>query len=187
MSCQDFEAFVLDETLPKPAGHDAHVAGCESCRALKAGHRAALRLHGVAPRRTARLPTERVVRRASIAAALTLVLGGSAGLVALEAWRPAPPAEVALPEVAVDPRAAVEEPALLAPALPDEAPPVDDAWAGLAELHAAVATATTTDPRDDEVLSRAFGPLPEWVAPTKTYPLRALGAAVPHLVYTSED
>jgi hypothetical protein len=177
---------VLDETLPKPAGHDAHVAGCESCRALKAGHRAALRLHGVAPRRTARLPTERVVRRASIAAALTLVVGGSAGLVALEAWWPAPPTDVVAPEVAVDPRAAVEEPALLAPAHAAEAP-VDDAWAGLAELHAAVATATTTDPRDDEVLSRAFGPLPEWVAPSKTYPLRALGAAVPHLVYTSED
>jgi hypothetical protein len=43
------------------------------------------------------------------------------------------------------------------------------------------------DLRDDEVLARSFGALPQWVAPPKTYPLRSLGAAAPRLMFTSED
>jgi hypothetical protein len=187
MSCDPFEAFVLDETLPKPEGHDAHVAGCASCRALKAGHRGALRLQGTALRRPTRLPMERVVHHTSIAAALVLVVGGSAGLFALERSSPAPVPVATLPEESPSPLEAVEAPALVRAVPAVEAAPVDDEWAGFAELHAAVAEATTTDWRDDEVLSRSFGALPQWVAPSKTYPLRALGVAVPHLVYTSED
>lgn len=194
MSCEPFEAFLLDESLDKPAGHDAHVAGCASCRALKSGHLAALRLEGLAPRRAKRVPLAVVSRRASIAAAVTLVVGGLAGLAWLESSPSAPPRA---PVVAHDgprdvrpaPVAVLEGPVPVAPLAPavrvDE--PADETWATLSGLRTALASDLSRDLRDDEVLARSFGALPKWVAPTKTYPLRGLGAAAPRLIYTSED
>jgi len=183
MSCADFEAFILDEALPKPAGHDAHVAACASCRALKAGHRAALALEGVTLRRATKVPLARAQRRLSVMAAVCLVVGGTAGLVALEGRGGETPVEaLGRDAVAVTPSVDVEVPAL-ASVRGEE----DDGWAGLAELQGAVASQSQWTSRDDEVLSRSFGALPAWVAPTKTYPLRRLGAAASHLVYTSED
>ncbi|MEW5740250.1 MAG: hypothetical protein AB1938_15060 [Myxococcota bacterium] len=187
MSCGAFEAFLLDETLPKPDGHDAHVAGCASCRALKAAHLSALSVANHVPRRATRVPVKEARRRLSIIAALMLVVGGTSGLVWLRLSPDAAPAEdsrawamapsVEAPSVEVSP-------VLVAGALePDDAA----AWAGLVDLRDALARDLSSDWRDDEVLSRSFGALPEWVAPTKTYPLRRLGAAASHLIYTSED
>lgn len=189
MSCEPFEAFLLDESTPKPAGHDAHVAGCASCRALKSGHLAALRLEGLAPRRAARVPFAVVSRRASIAAAVVLVVGGLAGLAWLESPgtpAPAPVAVEAPRDVAPAPAVALEGPvAVLGPA--PEAAPVDETWATLSGLRTALARDLSRDLRDDDVLARSFGALPKWLAPTRTSPLRGLGAAAPRLIYTSED
>lgn len=187
MSCEPFEAFLLDESTPKPAGHDAHVAGCASCRALKSGHLAALRLEGLAPRRATRVPLATVSRRASIAAAVVLVVGGLAGLAWLD--HPAAPAPVAVevaPDVAPAPAVAVEGPVPVVAVAP-EPEPADETWATLSGLHTALARDLSRDLRDDDVLARSFGALPKWVAPTKTYPLRGLGAAAPRIIYTSED
>ncbi|MCC6336496.1 MAG: hypothetical protein IT380_21225 [Myxococcales bacterium] len=187
MSCDLHQAFLLDETLPKPDGHDAHVPACERCRALKAGHLAALALKARRPRLAARVPLEAAQRRLSILVAGLLVVGGTAGL----AWlRLAPGAvEAEAPEaLAVDVRPAVDA----------EAPPLEvvarapergaaEEWAGLVDLRDALAKDLSRDLRDDEVLTRSFGALPAWVAPTKTFPLRRLGAAASHLSYTSED
>lgn len=191
MSCQPFETFLLDETAPKPDGHDAHVAGCASCRALKAGHLAALRFDGLAPRRAARVPLAAVQRRAGIAAAVVLVVGGLAGLLALES-SPAPvtavaPAPRVPAPVVAPPAVVVEGPQQVLPASPPDAEPVDEAWGTLSGLPTALAVDLTRDLRDDEVLSRSFGALPGWVAPAKSHPLRGLGAAAPRLSYTSED
>lgn len=185
MSCEPFEAFLLDESTPKPAGHDAHVAGCASCRALKSGHLAALRLEGLAPRRAARVPIAVVSRRASIAAAVVLVVGGLAGLAWLESPGAPAPVTVEAPRV-VAPAPAVEGPVAVV-ASASAAAPVDETWATLSGLRTALARDLSRDLRDDDVLARSFGALPTWVAPTKTHPLRGLGAAAPRLSYTSED
>lgn len=183
MSCDAFQAFILDEALGKPDGFDAHVAGCPSCLSLKQGHRAALRLSGRWPTRASQRPLSAVQRRASIVAAGLLVVGGGAGLWALEGGAaPADAPHAAVPAVFAAPEEGPVPVVAVGASTADEA-----RWKALVDLRTALAKDLSRDLRDDEVLSRSFGALPAWVAPTKTYPLRTLGAAAPHLVYTSED
>ena len=65
-TCEQMEQAVLDETLARPDGFEAHVASCDACRALGAAHREALRLRGVALGRSRRRPLAEVQRRAGI-------------------------------------------------------------------------------------------------------------------------
>jgi hypothetical protein len=167
---------LLDETLPRPEGFEAHVASCVDCRALANSHRAALRLGGATLTRSHRRPLAEVQRRAGIVAGLVLALGGGVGWYQLEfGGRPAPANEVApMVELAL-PALAVEQPE-----------PAQDLFA-LAELQAQVTAQLTFDPREDEALVRAFGDLPRWTSPTRTHPLRSLGSVASPVVFTSED
>lgn len=186
MSCDAFQAFILDEALGKPAGFDAHVAACPACQSLKQGHRAAQRLSGLSPARASRRPLSAVQRRASLVGAVLLVVGGASGLWALDGPAPAPgEAHPAVPVAHAPAAFPLEGPVPVVAS--DEAASADAEWAGLLALRDGLARDLSRDLRDDEVLSRSFGALPAWVAPTKTYPMRGLGAAAPHLTYTSED
>jgi hypothetical protein len=170
------EQALLDETLARPDGFEAHVASCDACRALGAAHREALRLRGVALGRSRRRPLAEVQRRAGIVAGLVLALGGGLGWYQLEfGGRPAP--------------AVVENgPVRLELALPVLAPEEHEGELfALAQLQATVTADLTRDPRDDEAATRAFGALPRWTAPRRTHPLRSLGRAASPVVFTSED
>jgi hypothetical protein len=178
-SCVQMEQAVLDETLPRPEGLEAHLEGCASCRALGAAHRGALRLKGTALARSRRRPLGEVRRRAGIVAGLVLALGGGVGwyqvqfgALASEKQAPAPPPS-APEDVEVAKAVFVEDPQaeLLA----------------LAQLQATVSAQLTRDPRQDEAAVRAFGSLPRWTAPKKTRPMRSLGRAASPVVFTSED
>src|SRR5688572_22865105 len=83
-NCELTEQALIDESLPRPEGFDAHVASCESCRALASAHREALRLRGATLTVPRRRPLAAVRRRASIVGAMVLAVGGGLGLVALE-------------------------------------------------------------------------------------------------------
>lgn len=184
MSCETFEAFIIDEALAKPSGFDAHLASCSSCRALKASHLDALQLGRGTPRLGRRLPLERVQRRAGIVFGLTLALLGGGGLYALRAS--------SAPARAGDAPVIVTSPA---PSLEGETPVASVAaeaegereWAALIALNESVALESSRNPRVDDAAYRVFGQLPLWVAPTTTRPIRSLGRAASPIVYTSED
>lgn len=174
-TCEQMEQAVLDETLARPDGFEAHVASCDACRALGAAHREALRLRGVALGRSRRRPLAEVQRRAGIVAGLVLALGGGLGWYQLEFGGPAP--------------AVVENgPVRLELAMPVLAPEEHEGeLLALAQLQATVTADLSRDPRDDEAATRAFGALPRWTAPRRTHPLRSLGRAASPVVFTSED
>lgn len=188
MTCEHFEAFIIDETLRKPDGFDEHVAGCAGCRTLKAGHLRALALDGRSPRLAMRLPMARLTRRAGIVFGLALAVTGSAGLYALdrdEVSAPVRPNELA--------RADERVPLPLEGSLPVVQPSsptpeeADASWNALIALRDSVALDSSRNPRVDDAAYRAFGSLPQWVAPTTTRPIRSLGRAASPIVYTSED
>lgn len=172
-SCVQMEEAVLDESLPRPEGFEAHLAGCAACRALSVAHRGALRLKGTALARTRRRPLGEVQRRAGIVAGLVLALGGGVGWYQVQfgshaAEPPSSPEDVEMARTVI-----VESP--------------EQELLALAQLQATVSAQLTRDPRQDEAAVRAFGSLPRWTAPTKTRPLRSLGRAASPVVFTSED
>jgi hypothetical protein len=178
-SCVQMEQALLDEGLPRPEGLEAHLAGCVDCRALRASHREALRLRGLALVRTRGRPLGEVQRRAGIVVGLVLALGGGVGWYqvqygALAPVKSAPAARLSAPED-------VE----LAKTTFVEAP--EGELLALAELQATVSAQLNRDPRQDEAAVHAFGSLPRWTAPEKTRPMRSLGRAASPVVFTSED
>ena len=174
-ACETMGPAVLDETLPRPEGFEAHLASCEDCRGLSASHRGALRLRGATLQRTHRRPLAEVQRRAGIVAGLVLALGGGGGWLQLEFGQ--------APANGVEAPVALE---LSPPTLANELPETGNLYA-LAQLQAFVAADLARNPREDEAMIRAFGALPAWTEPTRTQPLRSLGAAAPPAVFTSED
>jgi hypothetical protein len=175
MNCELTEQALIDESLPRPEGFEAHVASCPTCGALASAHREALRLRGATLSRASRRPIAEVRRRAGIVGGLMLALGGGVGLIALEfSDEPSSANEVVLvrPEVS---------PMLVAPAQPE-----GDLFA-LAALQASVASDIARDPREDATAEKIFGQLPRWTAPRRTQPMRSLGRAASPVVFTSED
>ncbi|MDP1828811.1 MAG: hypothetical protein Q8L48_36460 [Archangium sp.] len=174
--CEQMEQAVLDETLARPGGFEAHLASCDACRALGAAHREALRLRGLSLGRSRRRPLAEVQRRAGIVAGLVLALGGGLGLYQLEFGSRPAPAVVEHQPVRLE---------LAMPVLVQNAPEGD--FFALALLQASVTADLSRDPRDDEAATRAFGALPRWTAPRRTHPMRSLGRVASPVVYTSED
>jgi hypothetical protein len=180
MNCELTEQALIDESLPRPEGFEAHVASCPTCGALATAHRQALQLRGATLSRAHRRPLAEVRRRAGIVGGLMLAIGGGLGLVALEfSDEPAPAREV--PGVIADVRPEQER-MMVAP----EQPEGGELFA-LAALQAFVAADTARDPRDDATAERVFGQLPRWTAPRRTQPIRSLGRAASPVVFTSED
>lgn len=176
MNCELTEQALIDESLPRPEGFEAHVASCERCGALAAAHREALRLRGATLSVSRRRPLAQVRRRAGIVGGLLLALSGGVGLVALELSDEPAPAR----ELVVDVRPE-QEPMLVAPSQPE-----GELFA-LAALQAFVSADVARDPREDATAERVFGQLPRWTAPRRTQPMRSLGRAASPVVFTSED
>lgn len=173
------EQALLDETLPRPEGFEAHLDSCAECRALAAAHRDALRLRGAALAPGRRRPLGEVQRRAGMVGGLVLALVGGLGWLQLE-FGVAPPAPARAPE--------------LVQAAPSPEWPVQQVEEqqgnelfALALLQASVSADLRRDPREDDALVRAFGALPSWTAPTRTHPVRSLGRVASPVVFTSED
>jgi hypothetical protein len=176
MNCELTEQALIDESLPRPEGFEAHVASCESCRALAGAHREALRLRGATLSRSHRRPIAEVRRRAGIVGGLMLALGGGFGLVALELSDEPQVRRHELVQVRPE-----QQPMLVAPSGPE-----GDLFA-LAALQAFVSADVARDPREDATAERVFGQLPRWTAPRRTQPMRSLGRAASPVVFTSED
>lgn len=173
-SCQPFEQALLDEAVPRPFGFEAHLASCQTCPALAAAHREALRLRGTTLAFSRRRPLAEVQRRAGIVGGLMLALGGGVGLLALEFGSPSPAQEQAPLRWAQElPVLTLEEP--------------DGELFALAQLQASVSAELSRDPRDDDAAVRAFGALPRWTMPTRTQPIRSLGPAALPFFFTLED
>lgn len=180
--CDTTRAALVDEAVPRTDAMNTHLASCPDCQAFARAHRAALQLQGTALTRARRRPLAEVQRRAGIVAGLLLAVFGGVGLWALEVTRPQPARVVEAPLPALDPRE--DAPQEIADALPD-APPAE--LLALAELDATVRSNLSRDPREDAAAVKAFGALPEWLAPRRTQPVRSLGRAASPIVYTSED
>jgi hypothetical protein len=176
LNCELTEQALIDESLPRPEGFEAHVASCPTCGALASAHREALRLRGATLSRAHRRPIAEVRRRAGIVGGLMLALGGGLGLIALEFTDEPRPAN----EMVIDVRPEVS-PQVIAPQQPE-----GDLFA-LAALQAYVAADTQRDPREDATAQKVFGQLPRWTAPRRTQPMRSLGRAASPVVFTSED
>lgn len=78
MSCQPFQAAILDEQLPRPQGLDQHLSSCPWCQELSSAHLAALTLRGLIPGTHPRARPSAVLSRLGVAAALLLLLAGVA-------------------------------------------------------------------------------------------------------------
>jgi hypothetical protein len=178
MNCELTEQALIDESLPRPEGFEAHLASCPTCGALAKAHREALKLRGATLARTHRRPIAEVRRRAGIVGGLVLALGGGFGLLALELSDE--PAPAVTRHVIADVRPE-QEPMLVTPSQPD------GALFALAELQAWASADVARDPREDETAERVFGQLPRWTAPRRTQPMRSLGRAASPVVFTSED
>jgi hypothetical protein len=174
MTCATTQHFLLDETAPRPADLDAHLATCADCRDLQRAHATALHLRGLAPSTPTRIRRDLVQRRAGITFGLLLAVGAGAGLVQLRAPREAP---VTVNEGPVPPRPEGELPVV----------DVDAEWRALVGLHAAVAQSAHADPTREDRTYRRFGALPAWLAPQTTRPLHALGRTLSPVVQTPEN
>ncbi len=171
MSCHSVRDFVVDETAPRPAAFEAHLAECAACRAFKEAHLAALALRG------AQLPSRRAAleplrRRAGIAGGLALATSALLGLLWLQAPPPSPEAPLPVAE--------------LTPLVEASENPVDD-WQALQALARSTQAPLHARPVTRDVTYASFGHLPVWLAPRTTQPLRSLGRAVSPLVRRSED
>lgn len=179
-TCEVMQAAVVDELLPRPEGLEAHVASCEVCGAVARAHRAALRLKGSSLPAVPRRSMREAQRRAGIVFGLCLVLGGSVAWWQLaSAPHPDP-----LPAVAGRGEVPLE---LRGQEIVNEEPAAEAELLALAALNATVLADVAREPREDATLTRVFGSLPRWTAPTRTQPLRSLGKAASPVVFTSED
>lgn len=184
--CEDLQPALIDESLPRPAGLEAHLASCDDCRALSSAHRGALRLRGATLTLPRRRPLAEVQRRAGIVAALVLAVGGGVGWYQLEFGAPAPgPAMKQERAFVVSPEFPMALEAGLPASIPAEEPQGE--LFALVELQGSISLQLRRDPRDDEAAVRAFGALPRWTAPRRTHPIRSLGRAASPVVFTSED
>lgn len=187
-TCEDVQAALLDESVARADGIDAHLATCADCRAVASAHRSALQLRGAAPLMTARRSMAEARRRAGAVFGLLLAVGGGAGLVSLE-LRPEvaslPPRAVATAGeqrvVRVEPEPVVEQRQVVADG------DVDAQWVALMALQRRADALVVAEYREEEVTRRVFGALPQWVAPRKSSPVRALGRAASPVVFTQED
>lgn len=176
MNCSEVQASVVDETLPHD-GLASHLSTCQACRDFDAAHRTALRLKNVELQPSTRPSVARIQRRLSIAAAFMLMVVGAGGLLALQ-----------LPvAVSSTPRRDLPVMTELTPEVfTDESETADLEWAALAQLDRHVAATTQANPTLDDATYRTFGRLPQWLAPTDTQPVRALGRALSPVVFNRE-
>ncbi len=191
MTCDEVQQCLLDEALPRPDGLDAHVLGCDACRAFAESMNAARRLKGAVPFSVRRVPVAKAKRRLQLVAALGVL---SAGLVvearlAHDSWvrsHAKSPTPVAVSPSDDEP--GVESPnrrLVVAPEAPDAE---ETSWRAMRAL-ARSSTAARRNLRVTDASYRPFGTLATWVAPRPTQPIRSLhlGKADSPLIHTSED
>lgn len=172
-TCEQVQAFVVDETAAPPIDLEVHLARCSECRDVKRAHAAALLLRGVAVGVVTRPRIEPIRRRAGIVAGLALVVTGAVGLARLGAA----------------PLPLLDEPRVSAPWV--EAAPllvVDEEaeWRALTGLAQTVTAASQAEPARDDLTYHGFGALPGWLAPQTNRPVHALGRAISPVVLTRE-
>jgi hypothetical protein len=192
MNCEAVQAYLVDESAPRPADLAAHLEGCGACRDFRRAQATAFALRGASPRLTARLPLARVQRRAGIAAGLALMAFGGVGLARLGASPLPVPLVEALPRGHDGSELArrVDERLLegaVSVATPEERRSAEAAWRALVSAQRAVAAVSQADPTREDATYRAFGQLPHWLAPVTTQPVRALGRAISPVVRTTEN
>jgi hypothetical protein len=157
MRCHEAAEALVDESLPRPAGLQAHLERCLECRALAGLHASASRLRLPGPPPSAPIPREAILgevrrrqRRRRVVAS-TAATAALAALVLLVLPRFEPPAPVA-PGA---PAAVAEEPASL----------------GL--LMGEVYGYTRSNPAVEDAAYRSFGTLAAWVRPPESTALEA--------------
>lgn len=170
----DVRVALLDESVPRPADLEAHLAGCAECRDFASAHRSLLRLEGTPGLPLRRRSIEQTQRRLAITAGLLLSVGGGVGLLALHGGHH---------EAARDWEAVETHPL----AIENEADDRPASFEALSALTARAHEVIEHDPRDDAAMLRTFGALALWTAPTRTRPMRTLGNAAPPFTFTSED
>jgi hypothetical protein len=172
-TCEQVQAFVVDETAAPPADLEAHLALCPECRDLKRAHAAALLMRGVEVGIVSRPRIEHIRRRAGIVAGLALVVTGAVGLARLGA----------APLPLLD---APRESAQWFEATPLVVVDEEAEWRALTGLAQTVTAASQAEPSRDDLTYRSFGALPGWLAPQTNRPVRALGRAISPVVLTRE-
>jgi len=168
--CDVMQGAVVDESMPRPAGLETHVAGCAACQAFVSAHRSALRLSGLSSVPARARPLEKVKRRFGIVAGLSLAVVGAVGWFQLEFGERAPAPAVAL----------VHE-------LPVQVIREEGDLTSLARLQQGVDDSMHRDVRHDELDDRIFGALAAWTAPRRTAPMRSLGLTNSTVLFTMED
>jgi hypothetical protein len=183
-ACEVFAEAVLDESVPRPAGFEAHLAGCEKCRALSQSHAAAWRLQGAQLPQRRRVPVARVASRLAVAAAVVAVglvvafsQGKPAQVVAIKAVSP--------PVAPVEPAALPTEGTLTAKSSLSPFEVVDDGWGALAELDAFTEQAYRHNPSVERYAGNDFAA--SYLSMRRQQPLSGLGTRLPKLVSTSEE
>ncbi len=191
-ACESYTESLLDERLPRRPGLEAHLAGCEKCRSLQAGHRSAKALVGVVPAGAPRVPRRAVVTRLALAAAL-----GSLGVGYL-VLRPAAPVQLAhqAAPVRIAPERESPEAVATGPgegSLSRAAEPslaalrvTPDGWQELAELTAFARRAARTNPSADPLYA-GRSPAASYLAMARQDPMAGLGIEVSPLFATSEE
>jgi hypothetical protein len=170
MSCQDIAAALVDESLPRPPGFQAHLEQCAECRALARLHTSAHALRLPDPPAPAAIPREAILgevrrrqhRRRMVAS--TTATAAVLGLVLLVSPR------VRTPEP-VETGSAGGGPGELSLQAEQPAWPVQSAWTArgetgsIGELFDEVHGYTRTNPSVEDEAYQPFGQLAVWVRP----------------------
>ncbi|QRN93630.1 hypothetical protein JRI60_31200 [Archangium violaceum] len=167
MSCQDVTAALLDESLPRPPGFQAHLEQCAGCRALAGLHASAASLRLPEPPAPAPLPREAILgevrrrqhfRRGVASAAATAAVALLVLLVSPRAVTPVSGEGEPVVGGPLEGSLRVEQPVRTAPAGRGEV-------LSLGVLFDQVHGYTRTNPSVEDAMYQPFGTLAVWVRP----------------------